>query len=111
MSGSRASAAGSTPFGDEAIPLYEDEAATAIASCSTAGVDGDLREPPLQLRNAVHEQRVGEIAAEVDARAGTRSRSSSSSELYPMRRDFPRLNTLLIEAYAAEPSASSSSGA
>ena len=27
-----------------------------------------------------------------------------SSELYPMRRDFPRLNSTLIEAYAAEPS-------
>ena len=27
-----------------------------------------------------------------------------SSELYPLRRDLPRLNSTLIEAYAAEPS-------
>ena len=31
-------------------------------------------------------------------------RSTSSSELYPLRRDLPRLNSTLIEAYAAEPS-------
>ena len=27
-----------------------------------------------------------------------------ASELYPLRRDLPRLNSTLIEAYAAEPS-------
>ena len=48
------------------------------------------------------------------ARSSRRSRRSAgvdgevpvflSSELYPLRRDFPRLNSTLIEAYAAEPS-------
>ena len=38
------------------------------------------------------------------AASTARSRSSSPRELYPMRRDLPRLNSTVIEAYAAEPS-------
>ncbi len=51
-------------------------------------------------RNGSHEQRIAEIIAEVAPDMPV----FSSSDLYPMRRDFPRLNSTLIEAYAAEPS-------
>ena len=55
---------------------------------------------PYSYRNSAHEDRIREIAAE-DA---PDLPLFCSSELYPMRRDFPRLNSTLIEAYAAEPS-------
>ncbi len=45
---------------------------------------------------------MGEILEE--AMNGRRVPVYLSSELYPMRRDLPRLNSTLIEAYAAEPS-------
>jgi N-methylhydantoinase A/acetone carboxylase beta subunit len=50
--------------------------------------------------------RVGEIVAEEKARRGVDGDVPLflSCELYPMRRDLPRLNSTLIEAYAAEPS-------
>jgi acetone carboxylase, beta subunit len=53
-------------------------------------------------RNAEHELRVGEILRE--EMDGREVPLYLSSELYPMRRDLPRLNSTLIEAYAAEPS-------
>ena len=57
-------------------------------------------------RNAEHELRVAEIVEEVKAGHGANGSVPVflSSELYPMRRDLPRLNSTLIEAYAAEPS-------
>ncbi len=51
-------------------------------------------------RNSEHEDRIREIAAELAPGLPL----FLSSELYPMRRDLPRLNSTLIEAYAAEPS-------
>jgi N-methylhydantoinase A/acetone carboxylase beta subunit len=87
-------------FGDEAIPLYEDEARTAATELAAAGVEGIVVNLLYSYRNGSHEQRVKEICAE----AAPGIPVFCSSELYPMRRDFPRLNSTLIEAYAAEPS-------
>ncbi|MGH2980035.1 MAG: hydantoinase/oxoprolinase family protein [Solirubrobacterales bacterium] len=87
-------------FGDEAIPLYEDEARTAAEQLAEAGVDGIVVNLLYSYRNGSHEQRVKEICAE----GAPGIPVFCSSELYPMRRDFPRLNSTLIEAYAAEPS-------
>jgi N-methylhydantoinase A/acetone carboxylase beta subunit len=87
-------------FGDEAIPLYEDEARTAAAELAAAGVEGIVVNLLYSYRNGSHEQRVKEICAE----AAPGVPVFLSSELYPLRRDFPRLNSTLIEAYAAEPS-------
>ena len=49
---------------------------------------------------------MAEIVEEEKAERGARRRGAVflSSELYPLRRDLPRLNSTLIEAYAAEPS-------
>src|SRR5205823_21957 len=57
-------------------------------------------------RNAEHELRVAEIVAEEKAKRELDGEVPVfvSSELYPMRRDLPRLNSTLVEAYAAEPS-------
>jgi N-methylhydantoinase A/acetone carboxylase beta subunit len=87
-------------FGDEAIPLYETEAWAAVKELSEAGVEGIVVNLLYSYRNASHEERVREIAAQVAPEMPV----FLSSELYPMRRDFPRLNSTLIEAYAAEPS-------
>ena len=74
-------------------------------TCSTAGVEG-IVSACCRASSTPHTSCAPrEIVGEVQARAGdTRCRSSSSSELYPLRGDFPRLNSTLIEAYAAEPS-------
>jgi acetone carboxylase, beta subunit len=87
-------------FGDEAIPLYEDEAREAIEQLAAAGVEGLVVNLLYSYRNASHEERVREIAEQLAPELPV----FLSSELYPMRRDFPRLNSTLIEAYAAEPS-------
>jgi acetone carboxylase, beta subunit len=87
-------------FGDEAIPLYDDEARQAVTELAEAGVEAIVVNLLYSYRNASHEERIREIAAEV----APEMPMFLSSELYPMRRDFPRLNSTLIEAYAAEPS-------
>ncbi len=87
-------------FGDEAIPLYEDEARTAVEELAAAGVEAIVVNLMYSYRNSEHEDRVREIAAQVAPEIPL----FLSSELYPMRRDFPRLNSTVVEAYAAEPS-------
>jgi acetone carboxylase, beta subunit len=87
-------------FGDEAIPLYEDEARRAIEELVAQDVESIVVSLLYSYRNSAQEDRIKEIAGEVAADVPL----FLSSELYPMRRDFPRLNSTLIEAYAAEPS-------
>ncbi|HZO59345.1 MAG TPA: hydantoinase/oxoprolinase family protein [Solirubrobacterales bacterium] len=87
-------------FGDEAIPLYEDEARAAAQELVAAGVEGIVINLLYSYRNASHEQRIVDIIGEVAPDMPV----FSAADLYPMRRDFPRLNSTLIEAYAAEPS-------
>jgi N-methylhydantoinase A/oxoprolinase/acetone carboxylase beta subunit len=94
-------------FGDVAIPLYEVDVRAAASALIDAGVDSIVVNLLYSWRNPVHEQRVRELIEEECAERGLNGGSPSvflSSELYPMRRDFPRLNSTLIEAYAAEPS-------
>jgi acetone carboxylase, beta subunit len=87
-------------FGEPAIPLYEDEARAAIEELRDAGVEGIVVSLLYSYRNSEHEDRIRELAAELAPDLPV----FLASELYPMRRDFPRLNSTLIEAYAAEPS-------
>src|SRR5881275_3328365 len=87
-------------FGEVAIPLYEDEARRAVEELRDAGVEGIVVNLLYSYRNSEHEDRIRELAAELAPGVPV----FLSSELYPMRRDFPRLNSTLIEAYAAEPS-------
>jgi acetone carboxylase, beta subunit len=92
-------------FGDEVAPLREQDARQAAAELLDAGVDGICVCLLFSYRNAEHEIRVGEIVEEEKAKRGDgQVPVFLSSELYPQRRDLPRLNSTLIEAYAAEPS-------
>ncbi len=93
-------------FGEEALPLREADVREAAAALLDADVDGIVVSLLFSYRNGEHELRVGEILAEEKEQRGLDGEVPVylSCELYPMRRDLPRLNSTLVEAYAAEPS-------
>ena len=91
-------------FGEVAIPLYEEEAYRAVAELLELGIEALCINLLHSYRNAAHEQRVAAIAREVCAKKGSTIPIFLSSELNPVRDDFPRLNTVIMEAYAADPS-------
>ncbi len=96
-------------FGDEVLPLRDEDARDAAIALLDEGVEGIVVSLLFSYRNPQHEMRVAEIVAEEQARRSTNGGVPVflSSELYPMRRDLPRLNSTVIEAYAAEPSRTS----
>jgi acetone carboxylase beta subunit len=93
-------------LGAEVLPLREADAREAAAALLDEEVEGIVVSLLFSYRNPGHEQRVAEILAEEKQKRGLDGELPVflSSQLYPMRRDLPRLNTTLIEAYAAEPS-------
>jgi acetone carboxylase beta subunit len=93
-------------FGDEVLPLREQDVREAVVELLDDGVEGIVVSLLFSYRNAAHEKRVAEIIVEEKASRGVNGAVPVflSSELYPMRRDLPRLNSTVIEAYAAEPS-------
>jgi acetone carboxylase beta subunit len=92
-------------LGQEVLPLREEDVRQAAGELLDAGVEGICVSLLFSYRNAEHEIRVGEILAEeIESRTGGEVPLYLSSDLYPTRRDLPRLNSTLIEAYAAEPS-------
>jgi acetone carboxylase, beta subunit len=108
-------------MGTEVLPLREEDVSEAAAALLDAGVEGICICLLFSYRNAEHEIRCAEIVeAAIAERYGSGSGEaggageageggraphvSVGSELYPLRRDLPRLNSTLIEAYAAEPS-------
>ncbi|WP_366924025.1 hydantoinase/oxoprolinase family protein [Metallumcola ferriviriculae] len=91
-------------FGDVIIPLYEHEAKQVIKELLDEEIDYLCVNLLYSYRNPVHEKRIKEIAAEVFEEVGKSVPLFLSSDLYPVRGDYGRLNTLLVEAYAAEPS-------
>jgi N-methylhydantoinase A/acetone carboxylase beta subunit len=93
-------------FGNEVLPLREQDVRAAAVALLDAGVQGICVSLIYSYRNPAHEQRVRQILEEEKARRGSNGSCPLfiSSELYPSRRDFPRLNTTVIEGYAAEPS-------
>src|SRR5918992_1077370 len=92
--------------GAEVLPLREQDVREAAAELLDAGVDGICICLLFSYRNAEHELRAAEIVEELKVERGLDGKVPLyvSSELYPMRRDLPRLNSTLVEAYAAEPS-------
>jgi N-methylhydantoinase A/acetone carboxylase beta subunit len=93
-------------FGDEILPLRVQDARAAAAELLDEGVEGIAVSLLFSYRNAEHELRIAEIIAEEKGKRGLDGEVPVflSSDLYPMRRDLPRLNSTLVEAYAAEPS-------
>ena len=91
-------------FGDEAIPLYEEEARDAAKKLIELKVQGIVVNLLYSYANASHEQRIRELVQEEMKTAGVNIPMYLSSDLYPVMQDFARLNTVTVEAYAAEPS-------
>lgn len=89
-------------FGTEAIPLYEDEIEMAVSDLLAKDIEGLVVNLLFSYANPAHEAKVKQIAEA--AMNGKRIPIYLSSELYPVMQDFARLNTVTIEAYAAEPS-------
>lgn len=96
-------------FGNEAIPLYEEEVRTAVGKLLDKDVEAIVINMLFSYKNDNHETRSRDIALEVMKERGLDNPPPIylSSELYPVRQDLPRLNTTLMEAYAAEPSRAS----
>ncbi len=91
-------------FGKEAIPLYAQEVRDAVARLLDMQVESIVINFLFSYKNPAHEQLAKKIALEVMEERKVHRPLYLSSELYPTRQDFPRLNTTLMEAYAAEPS-------
>jgi acetone carboxylase beta subunit len=90
--------------GQELAPLYEEEAREAIHSL----LDRDVRVICVSFlfsyKNPTHEQQLKEIAEEIKEERGDDTPIWLSSEQNPVRGETPRLNTLVMEAYAVNPS-------
>ncbi len=86
------------------LPLYEEEAYEAVHDLLDRGVRVICVCLVYSYLNDSHEQKVKEIAEEVMAERGEEVPVWLSSEQKPIRGEVPRMNTLVIEAYAAEPS-------
>lgn len=91
-------------FGTEAIPLYGHEAEQAVSELIDKEMEGLVVNLLFSYANPAHEQTVKSIAEQVMREKGKSVPIYLSSELYPVMQDFARLNTVTIEAYAAEPS-------
>src|SRR5919112_2729692 len=93
-------------MGTEVLPLREEDVRVAANELLDAGVEGICICLLCGYRNASHEIRAQEIVEEVKAERSLNGEVPVfvASELYPLRRDLPRLNSTLMEAYAAEPS-------
>ncbi len=90
--------------GDEAIPLNEEEARCAVNELLDQGVESLCINFLFSYRNPAHELQMKDIADEIIAERNTDIPVFLASEYYSVRGDFPRLNTLVAEAFAAEPS-------
>lgn len=91
-------------FGKEAIPLYRNEVYAAVNALLNKDVEAIVVCYLFSYLNASHELETRKIIEEVTAERGRTLQVYLSSDLYPVRQDFPRLNSTLLEAYAAEPS-------
>ncbi len=91
-------------FGDAAIPFDEDAAGQAVRELLDEGVEALCVNFVFSYRNPAHELQMKDVAEEVMRERGVDIPLTISSDHYSVRGDFPRLNTLVVEAFAAEPS-------
>lgn len=90
-------------FGQEIIPVYEHEAEQAVEELLARNVDSIVICFYYSYLNAAHEKQVAEIAREVMARKDCEVPIYLSCEVAPIVREVSRLNSTLLQAYAAEP--------
>jgi acetone carboxylase beta subunit len=91
-------------MGDQVIDVYEDEIYEAVNKLIDRGVRVICVCMIYSYANPGHEQKVREIAEEVQAERDVDIPVWLSTEQNPVRGETPRLNTLILEAYAVEPS-------
>lgn len=91
-------------FGEEVIPLYQDETRDAVNYLLDQDVTAIVVSLLYSYRDPRHEQEVARIAEEEVYRRGMDVPVFISSTHTPIRGDLARLNTLLVEVYAARPS-------
>lgn len=90
-------------FGTVAIPLYEHEVRRGVAELLEEGVEAIAILFLFSHVNPEHEQAAARIAREVMAEAGREVSLYLSSEISPIIRELARLNSVVLQAYAAEP--------
>ncbi|MEW6265028.1 MAG: hydantoinase/oxoprolinase family protein [Thermodesulfobacteriota bacterium] len=93
-----------TVFGQELAPLYRDEARRAVIELLDLGVKTICVCFLFSFRNPSHELAVEEIAREVMKERGWEVPIFLSCKHNPVRGELPRVQTLVLEAYAASPS-------
>ncbi|HUR74889.1 MAG TPA: hydantoinase/oxoprolinase family protein [Sporichthya sp.] len=91
-------------FGEEVIPLYREEAERAVSELLDAGINSLAISLLYSYRDSAHEDQIAEIARKIIAARGLDVEVYTSSAHSPVRGDLARLNTLLVELYAAKPS-------
>ena len=91
-------------WGEELIPLYKEDARRVVQELLDKGVESICVCLLCSYMNASHEMQVERIAKEVMKEMGKEVPVILSSEHNPVRGETPRLNALVIEQYAAEPS-------
>jgi N-methylhydantoinase A len=90
-------------FGEEAIPLYEQEAKKVVEGLLNEGVEAIAVCLWYSYLNPSHELKVGEIANEVIKEKRQQVPVYLSHQLAPIMREQARLNSTVLHAYAAEP--------
>jgi acetone carboxylase, beta subunit len=90
-------------FGEPVIPIYEEEVRQAARELLEAGVDAVGICFLFAYLNPIHERRAREIVESVCKEVDREIPVYLSSEIRPVMREQSRLNSLLIEAYAAAP--------
>jgi N-methylhydantoinase A/oxoprolinase/acetone carboxylase beta subunit len=93
-----------TVWGEELIPLYKDEVTEAVEELLDMGVESICVCLICSYRNPRHEKQVKRLAQRVMKKKDIQIPVILSCEHNPVRGETPRLNALIIEQYAAEPS-------
>lgn len=91
-------------WGEELIPLYKDEVEQAVEDLLDLGVESICVCLLCSYMNPRHEKKVERAARKIIRKKGLDIPIVLSSEHNPVRGETPRLNSLIIEQYAAEPS-------
>jgi acetone carboxylase beta subunit len=91
-------------WGEEIVPFYKQDARKAVEELIDMGVDSICICLLCSYMNDSHELQVKMVAEQVMKERGKTIPIILSSEHNPVRGETPRLNALIIEQYAAEPS-------
>ena len=90
--------------GNVLIPLFEDDVEAAVDDLLERDVDYITVMYLHSYKNGEHERRTKELAEQRIEEHGADTDVLLSSEYYPTLKELQRLNTLVAEAFAAEPS-------